>query len=196
VAEIAGRLSPEDWEFWDRWMSAQRQLALEIDRRLQRRFGMSKAEFSVLVTLLGASSGEMRVIELAGALEWDKSRVAHQLTRMEARGLVERVESGAEGRRTGVRLAREGRRLAEEAVAGHAADVRETFFDAVTPAQLEAIGSWSTQRASPTPSDAPAINARGPYLSARRSSPSCFKGSAPRPVIWCTARGPAHRMLS
>ena len=145
MAEIAGQLSPEDWEFWDRWMSAQRQLVLEIDRRLQRRFGMSKAEFSVLVTLRGAASGEMRVVELAGALGWDKSRVAHQLTRMEARGLVERVESGAGGRRTGVRLAREGRRLAEEAVAGHAADVREVFFDAVTPAQLEAIGSWSAQ---------------------------------------------------
>jgi DNA-binding MarR family transcriptional regulator len=96
VAEIAGQLSPEDWEFWDRWMSAQRQLALEVDRRLQRRFGISKAEFSVLVTLSGAAAGEMRVVELAGTLDWDKSRVAHQLTRMEARGLVERVESGAD----------------------------------------------------------------------------------------------------
>jgi DNA-binding MarR family transcriptional regulator len=145
VAEIAGQLSPEDWEFWDRWVSAQRQLALEVDRRLQRRFGISKAEFSVLVTLRGAAAGEMRVVELAGTLDWDKSRVAHQLTRMEARGLVERVESGAQGRRTGIRLAVEGRRLAEEAVAEHAAAVREVFFDAVTPAQLEAIGSWSTR---------------------------------------------------
>jgi DNA-binding MarR family transcriptional regulator len=126
-------------------MSAQRQLVLEIDRRLQRRFGISKAEFSVLVTLRGAAAGEMRVVELADTLGWDKSRVAHQLTRMEARGLVDRVESGAQGRRTGIRLAKEGRRLAEEAVAEHAAAVREFFFDAVTPAQLEAIGSWSTQ---------------------------------------------------
>ncbi len=145
MAENAGGLSPEDWEFWDRWMSAQRRLVLEIDRRLQRRFGISKAEFSVLVTLRGAAGGEMRVVELADTLGWDKSRVAHQLTRMEARGLVDRVESGARGRRTGIRLAKEGRRLAEEAVAEHAAAVREIFFDAVTPAQLEAIGSWSTQ---------------------------------------------------
>jgi DNA-binding MarR family transcriptional regulator len=126
-------------------MSAQRHLALEIDRRLQRRFGISKAEFSVLVTLRGAAAGEMRVVELADTLDWDKSRVAHQLTRMEARGLVDRVESGAQGRRTGVRLAKEGRRLVEEAIAEHAATVREIFFDAVTPAQLEAIGSWSTR---------------------------------------------------
>ncbi|HLI38376.1 MAG TPA: MarR family winged helix-turn-helix transcriptional regulator, partial [Streptosporangiaceae bacterium] len=127
MAENAGGLSLKDWEFWDRWMSAQRQLVLEIDRRLQRRFGISKAEFSVLVTLRGAAAGEMRVVELAGMLGWDKSRVAHQLTRMEARGLVDRVESGAQGRRTGIRLAQEGRRLVEEAVAEHAAAVREIF---------------------------------------------------------------------
>jgi DNA-binding MarR family transcriptional regulator len=146
VEEIAGRLSlsPEEQEFWHRWMSAQRQLTVEIDRRLQRRFGVSKAEFSVLVTLLGAAAGEMRVVELAGSLDWDKSRVAHQLTRMEARGFVDRVESGAQGRRTGVRLTREGRRLAEQTLTEHAAAVREIFFDAVTAAQLEAIGSWST----------------------------------------------------
>lgn len=143
MSEIAGWLPPGEREFWDTWMSAQRQLALEIDRRLRQRCDISKAEFSVLVTLLGAPAGEMRVTEVAGALDWDKSRVAHQLTRMEGRGLVDRVESGARGRRTGVRLTGEGRRVAEGAVAEHAAAVREIFFDAVTPEQREAIGAWS-----------------------------------------------------
>ena len=32
----------------------------------------------------------MRVLELARALGWEKSRLSHQLTRMQQRGLVER----------------------------------------------------------------------------------------------------------
>lgn len=143
MPDVTGELSPEHMTLWHNWMNAQRLLVLEIDRRLQRRVGISKADFSVLVTLRGATSGEMRVVELANSLSWDKSRVAHQLTRLETRGLVDRIEGGALGRRTGVKLVREGRRLAKQAIAVHAVAVRETFFDVVTPAQLEAIGSWS-----------------------------------------------------
>ena len=104
-------LSPEDWDLWDRWMRAQRLLALEIDRRLQSAFGISKAEFSVLVTLLRPPGDAVRVVDLADLLGWEKSRVAHQLTRMESRGLVVRTESGASGRRTGIGLTPKGRRL-------------------------------------------------------------------------------------
>ncbi|MGW4529069.1 MarR family winged helix-turn-helix transcriptional regulator, partial [Amycolatopsis sp. NPDC004378] len=57
-------MSPEDWEFWDTWMRAQRLLAHELDRGLQRDCGISKAEFSVLRTL----ARPMRVGELADAL--------------------------------------------------------------------------------------------------------------------------------
>src|SRR3954471_21683659 len=92
----ARTLEPEDWAFWDTWMRAQRLLVRELDRGLQRDCGISKAEFGVLVTL----RRPMRVGELADALGWEKSRVAHLLTRMEKRGLVARTEDGAVGRRT------------------------------------------------------------------------------------------------
>jgi DNA-binding MarR family transcriptional regulator len=36
---------------------------------------------------------------LSEALDWDKSRVAQQLTRMENRGFVKRTQYGADGRR-------------------------------------------------------------------------------------------------
>ena len=75
------------------------ELATEVDRALQRDFGISKAEFGILVTLQAAPGTRMRVTELADHLDWEKSRVAHQLTRMERRGLLERSESGAAGRR-------------------------------------------------------------------------------------------------
>lgn len=54
-------LDPAEWEFWDTWMRAQRLLVQELDRGLQRDCGISKAEFSVLMTL----TRPMRVGELA-----------------------------------------------------------------------------------------------------------------------------------
>ena len=55
------------------WMRAQRLLAQEVDRCLQRDFGISKAEFSVLVTLRQAPGREMRVGDLAESLSWRRA---------------------------------------------------------------------------------------------------------------------------
>ncbi|GAA3544126.1 MarR family winged helix-turn-helix transcriptional regulator [Amycolatopsis ultiminotia] len=132
-------------QLWNTWMRAHRLLVREVDRRLQAEFGISKAEFSVLVTLLHAPGQQLRVQELADSLGWEKSRVSHQLTRVENRGFVVRAEGGASGRRTGIGLARKGRRLAEQALHGHARAIRECFFDPLTPEQAGAILSWSEQ---------------------------------------------------
>ncbi|MEU3341360.1 MarR family winged helix-turn-helix transcriptional regulator [Streptomyces sp. NPDC002144] len=136
-------LEPEEWDLWDRWMHAQRLLLQEIDRRLQAEFGISKAEFSVLVSLLRAPGREVRVVDMAESLGWEKSRVSHQLTRMESRGFVVRTESGASGRRTGIGLTPDGRRLAESAVVAHAGNVRRYFIDQLAPEQAAAISAWS-----------------------------------------------------
>lgn len=137
-------MSPEDWEFWDGWMRAQRLLEKEVDRALQHDFGISKAEFSILVTLQSAAGGRLRVSELADSLDWEKSRVAHQLTRMEGRGLVERSEAGAAGRRTGVALTSAGQEVVARAIRGHADNIRRLALDRLSADQANAIRSWST----------------------------------------------------
>jgi DNA-binding MarR family transcriptional regulator len=138
-------LAPEEWELWDTWMRAQHLLVQELDRCLQRDFGISKAEFSVLVTLWRTPGREMRVGELSESLGWEKSRVSHQLTRMESRGFVERTEHGAAGRRTRMGLTDKGRRAVRSAIAGHAGNIRRHFFDPLTPEHTAAIRAWSEQ---------------------------------------------------
>jgi len=138
-------LQPEEWELWDSWMQAQRLLARELDRDLQRDYGISKAEFSVLVTLHRAPGGRMRVSELVESLAWEKSRVSHQLTRMENRELVERTGNESGGRRTGIGLTSTGRSTAEAAILGHADNIRRYFFATLTPEQAAAIREWSRQ---------------------------------------------------
>src|SRR3954469_4800031 len=93
-------LEPEEWELWDTWMRAQRLLTRELERGLQRDCGISKAEFSVLVTLWQATGREMGVGGLPESLDGERSRVSPRLTRMEIRGLVEPIQGGAGGRRT------------------------------------------------------------------------------------------------
>ena len=144
MAESAS-LSQEEWAFWEAWMQAQRLLAREVERALQRDFGISKAEFGILVKLQAAPGGRMRVTGLADSLAWDKSRVAHQLTRMEVRGLLERSESGAAGRRTGIALTKPGREVAERAIRGHGRNIRRLALDRLSPGQAAAIGAWSHQ---------------------------------------------------
>ncbi|WP_435134130.1 MarR family winged helix-turn-helix transcriptional regulator [Actinacidiphila sp. bgisy144] len=136
-------LEPEDWEFWNVWMRAQRLLTRELERGLQSDCDISKAEFSVLVTLWQATGREVRVGELAESLDWDKSRVSHQLTRMEKRGFVERTRYGADGRRAGVGLTAEGSRAAQSAVLVHGRNIRRHFLDPLPPEQASAIREWS-----------------------------------------------------
>jgi DNA-binding MarR family transcriptional regulator len=138
-------LEPAEWEFWDIWMRAQRVLTRELERGLQRDCGISKAEFSVLVTLWRASGREMRVGELSESLDWDKSRVSHQLTRMENRGFVKRTQYGADGRRAGIGLTAEGLRAAESAIHSHGANIRRHVLDSLTPEQAAVIRAWSEQ---------------------------------------------------
>ena len=138
-------LTPEEWERWNTWMRAQQLLVHELDRDLQRDYGISKAEFSVLVTLHQTSGGRMRVGELAESLDWDKSRVAHQLTRMENRGLVDRIDNASSGRRIGIGLTAKGRDTAQNAILGHADNIRRYFFDTLTGGQAAAIDAWSRQ---------------------------------------------------
>jgi DNA-binding MarR family transcriptional regulator len=151
-------LDAEEWEFWDTWTRAQHLLAREFDRGLQRDCGISKAEFSVLVTLSRAPGREMRVSELVESLDWEKSRVSHQLTRMENRGLVTRVESGASGRRTRIGLTANGRRVAKSATTVHAGNIRRHFLDTLTPEQAAAIRAWSTQTVERIAEQAPATS--------------------------------------
>lgn len=138
-------LEPEEWEFWDAWMRAQRLLTEELERGLQRDCDISKAEFSVLVTLWQSADRQMRVGELSESLDWDKSRVSHQLTRMEKRGFVQRTQYGADGRRAGIGLTAEGRRAAQSAILVHGGNIRRHVLDSLTAEQTSVIRAWSEQ---------------------------------------------------
>ena len=95
--------------------------------------------------LFEAPDRQLRANELGAALAWEKSRVSHQVSRMEKRGLVERRECDTDLRGTWVGMTADGRRAVLSAMRDHGESLRRFFFDALTPEELAAIQSASTK---------------------------------------------------
>lgn len=142
MAEIRA-LHPEEWGFWHGFLRAYDDLCRELERELQRDFGISKAEFSVLTALDDTRDRQLRIGQLADVLGWDKGRVAHQVSRMEIRGLVAAIQTGPSGRRTGVTLTAVGVSKLRDSRVGHGTNVRRLFLDRLTPSQAEVLRGWS-----------------------------------------------------
>jgi len=125
------------------WMSYQRmrvRLAGRLSRELARETGLSDADFEILAHLAEAPDESVRSLALRCGLEWEKSRLSHQLRRMEQRGLVTREACAEDNRGAVVRVTDEGRRLADEARRVHDRAVQRYVVDVLTPGQLDALG--------------------------------------------------------
>ena len=136
VADESPWLSADAQHLWRRWLRLNAELPGVLHRELQADAGLSLSDFEVLVTLTEAPDERVRVTDLARALNWERSRVSHHVTRMERRGLVQRSECRDDGRGAWVVLTTQGRRAIERAAPGHAATVRRLIFDNLTAHEL------------------------------------------------------------
>lgn len=126
------------------WASYQRmrvRLAGRISRDLARATGLSEADFEILTALTESPGEPVRAMALRCGLEWEKSRLSHQLRRMEQRGLVRREHCEEDNRGAVVRVTEAGRQLAEKARHYYEAAVRRYALDILSPEQLAALGN-------------------------------------------------------
>ncbi|MFG2727273.1 MarR family winged helix-turn-helix transcriptional regulator [Streptomyces canus] len=133
------RLSPVEHSAWCGFVRMQERLYGRISRALQAESCLSAADFRVLVRLVEAPEGRMRFSDLARSVEWEPSRMSHQVSRMAKRGLVCREGYVNGGRRAFVVITPEGRRAIAEAAPRHVETVRRLFVDLLTPEELEAL---------------------------------------------------------
>jgi DNA-binding MarR family transcriptional regulator len=125
---------------WQAHISLVRELHGALERQLVADSGLSGAEYAILAPLSEAPCGVLRARELGAALRWDRSRLSHQVTRMERRGLVAREECSADARGSMVRLTDSGRAAVEAAAPDHVASVRQYFFDPLSDKEIETLG--------------------------------------------------------
>jgi DNA-binding MarR family transcriptional regulator len=125
---------------WRGHLAMQARLHAQLNRRLQADSGLSLSDFDVLVALSEKQDGPMRVQELADHLQWEKSRLSHQLSRMERRGLLERQDCPDDARGAFVVLTASGRSTIEQAAPAHVEAVRALVFDGLDERQVETWG--------------------------------------------------------
>jgi DNA-binding MarR family transcriptional regulator len=128
---------------WRAYLDMNAKLTARLNREMQDQSGVSIADFSVLVQLSEHVDARMRVLELARALGWEKSRLSHQLTRMQQRGLIARSNCSEDRRGAFVVLTDHGRATVEAAAPRHVESVRRYVFDSLTAEQVESLGSIS-----------------------------------------------------
>ncbi|OBJ39699.1 MarR family transcriptional regulator [Mycolicibacterium mucogenicum] len=111
----------------------------QIERELIEESGLSFVDYRVLITLADASGMHLAMSQLAASLGWSPSRTSHQVKRMEARGLVERITSTADKRSADAYLTDIGLDALKAAVPGQVARVRRYFIDRLAPDQITAM---------------------------------------------------------
>ncbi|TQM37755.1 MarR family winged helix-turn-helix transcriptional regulator [Pseudonocardia cypriaca] len=133
-------LDEREARVWRGIIGVQQRLSAVLERRLTRDGGLSGAEYTLLVPLSEAPDGLLRARDLGRMVGWERSRISHQVARMEKRGLVAREECSEDARGSMVRLSDAGRAAIVAAAPAHVAAVRQYFFDALTDAELDVIG--------------------------------------------------------
>ncbi|WP_297411775.1 MarR family winged helix-turn-helix transcriptional regulator [Naasia sp.] len=134
-----------DWAVWRSFVAMRRELDRALEHRLQQDAGISGADFEILLSLFHAADSQLRAGNLAELLGWEKSRISHQVTRMAARGLVERRECPTDLRGTWVVLLPDGRRAILNASRGNATELRRLFFDLLTEEEKAVLAAASVR---------------------------------------------------
>jgi DNA-binding MarR family transcriptional regulator len=132
-------LSDDEQRVWRTYLRMSSLLPAALNRVLQQDSGLTLPEYEVLVQLSEAPQHRLRPFQICEALSWEQSRLSHQLTRMERRGLVLRRECEADGRGAFIELTADGAGAIGAAAPRHVAAVRRLIFDRLSDAQRAAF---------------------------------------------------------
>jgi DNA-binding MarR family transcriptional regulator len=128
---------------WTRFQRMHARLTDRLNREIARETGLSQADFEILCALIQQPDTPVRALALRCGIEWEKSRLSHQLRRMEQRNLVTREVCEEDNRSILIRVTPTGRSLAE--AARHLYDSALTHYvtDALTRDQIDALDEIS-----------------------------------------------------
>jgi DNA-binding MarR family transcriptional regulator len=133
-------LTDEEQQAWRATVHLSQLLMRQLDRDLTE-YGLSGRDYEILVELSEAPDQRMRMTELADATSQSRSRLSHQISRMEQRGLVRRDDCEGDKRGTFAVLTQDGAGAIERAAPSHVENVRRHFVDRLSPHQLDEVRS-------------------------------------------------------
>ncbi|MFD9126924.1 MarR family winged helix-turn-helix transcriptional regulator [Kitasatospora sp. NPDC059571] len=131
-------LSTREQQFWRAHLEVSKLLEYQLSRELQPH-NLAINDYEILVVLSEAPERRMRMTDLATATLQSKSRLSHQITRMEGAGLVLRQECPGDRRGLYAHLTEQGWEMLQQVAPDHVRSVRRHFVDRFTPEQIDAL---------------------------------------------------------
>ncbi|CAN5134773.1 MarR family transcriptional regulator [soil metagenome] len=144
-------LDDEEAHSWRSFLRMHQVLRATLERELTRETGLSLPDYEVLVNLSEAAGQRLRMWALADALQWSRSRLSHQVARMQDRGLLSREDCPTDARGAFATLTPFGLAAIESAAPGHLAGVRRHLFDRLSAEQVRALAEISEAVLGPVP---------------------------------------------
>lgn len=132
-------LSDRELQAWIRLVAVVELLPGALEQQLRRDSDLSHFEYYVLAMLSEAPERWLRMTTLAARANATLSRLSHVVSRLESRGLVERVPCPQDGRATNAVLTAAGWDTVVAAAPGHVENVRRLVIDALTGEQVDQV---------------------------------------------------------
>lgn len=136
---VRGWLTESQQRVWRSYLLAKAHIDEYLDEAL-RSFGLSLAEYELLVRLSESPDHTIRMGELAASVGHSRSRLTHTIKRMEQAGYVRRTSCAADGRGVQAVMTGAGYDLLKRAAPAHVDSVRRVFVDAIAPEDYAALG--------------------------------------------------------
>ena len=135
-------LSEDEQRSWRAWLSASLLLNDRLSRELQAQHGITIADYEILVRLSEAGDERrMRMSDLAESTLSSRSRLSHQIDRMERAGLVERQSCDDDRRGAFAALTDHGWQTLVEVAPDHVESVRTHLVDQLSATEFAALGN-------------------------------------------------------
>jgi DNA-binding MarR family transcriptional regulator len=122
-------LNDEEMRAWRAYVVGSQLLECQLNRELQEEHQLALADYELLVRLSEAPCWQARMSELAGLVASSKSRISHQIGRMEKAGLVRRQECPADRRGVFAVITSRGWDVLRRAAPTHVRGVRDHLVD-------------------------------------------------------------------
>jgi DNA-binding MarR family transcriptional regulator len=133
-------LSTEEQRAWRSYIRATILLQARLGRELQRAHGLTIADYEILVRLSESPGRRARMSELAELTQSSRSRLSHQITRMERAGLVSRQAYTEDRRGALAVMTDEGWQRLVDAAPTHVEGVRRHLVDQMSPEAFTEVG--------------------------------------------------------
>lgn len=128
-------LNAEEMRVWRGYIAGSALLEQLLNRELQDEHDLTLADYEILARLSEQPGARLRMTQLAADVASSKSRVSHQVGRLELAQLVRRELCPSDGRGVFAVLTERGAELLHAAAPTHLRGVREHLIDHLTDEQ-------------------------------------------------------------